>query len=74
MKLNARVAIYVDVEFETPEGFDPNDYDADLLIDRAFELCPEPYDTVAGRVIGADGYEVLSIWDEYCEKCFYVSY
>ena len=68
---NARVAIYCDVEIEVPDNFDSENYDADDLIDKALENTPEPYDTRAGRVVEACGYEVLSIWDEENDKCLY---
>lgn len=68
---NARVAIYCDVEIEVPDDFDYDNYDADDLIDKAFENTPEPYDTRAGRVVEACGYEVISIWDEEKDVCLY---
>ena len=68
---NARVAIYCDVEIEVPDDFDYNNYDTDNLIDKAFEKTPEPYDTHAGRIVEAAGYEILSIWDEKYDVCLY---
>lgn len=68
---NARVAIYCDVEVEVPDDFDYDNYDADDLIDKVFEKTPEPYDTNAGRVVEACGYEVMSIWDEENDVCLY---
>ena len=68
---NARVAIYCDVEIEVDDNFDYDNYDTDSLIDKAFEKTPEPYDTNAGRVVEAAGYEVLSIWDEKYDVCLY---
>ena len=70
--LNARVAIYCDVEVEVPDDFDYYDsYDTDSLMDRVFENTPEPYDSKAGRVVEACGYEILSIWDEKDDVCLY---
>jgi hypothetical protein len=69
--LNARVAIYCDVEIKVDDNFDFKNYDADELIDKALENAPEPYDYHLGRVVEPDGYEVLSIWDEDLTTCFY---
>lgn len=68
---NARVAIFCDVEIEVPDDFDYNNYDTDDLINKTFEKTPEPYDTNAGRVVEAAGYEVMSIWDEENDVCLY---
>ena len=68
---NARVAIYCDVEIEVDDNFDYDNYDADTLIEQALENTPEPYDTRAGRVVEAAGYEVLSIWDDEQDKCIF---
>ena len=70
---NARVAIYCDVEFEAPDGFDSNNYTSDELDDlmqKALENTPELYNTHAGRVYPSDYYEVLSIWDNE-DNCIY---
>lgn len=71
MTFSARVAIYCDVEIEVDNNFDFHNYDADELIDKAFEKTPEPYDPHCGRVVEAAGYEVLSIWDEENDICLY---
>lgn len=68
---NARVAIYCDVEIEVPDDFDYDNYDADDLIDKAFEKTPEPYDTNASKAFEVCGYEVISIWDEEKDLCLY---
>lgn len=64
--LNARVAIYCDVEIKVDDDFDFNNYSTGKLINKAIENAPELSCT------GDDvEYEVLSIWDEDLDKCLY---
>ena len=66
-KFNARVAIFCDVEVEMPDTFDSENFESeefDVLMDKIFKATPEPYDTQAGRVVEACGYEIMSVWDE----------
>lgn len=68
--LNARVAIYCDVEIKVDDDFDFDNYDADNLIDKALENASNLYN--CGEIIrDVDYYEVLSIWDEDLTKCLY---
>ena len=68
--LNARVAIYCDVEIKVDDDFDFDNYDTDSLIDKALENAPNLYN--CDEIIrDVDYYEVLSIWDEDLTKCLY---
>ena len=69
--LNARCAIYIDIPIEVPDDFDCFNCDVDGLIDKAWSAMPEPYDPKAGRVVAADAYEVLSIWDDDNNHCVF---
>lgn len=67
---NARVAIYCDVPIEVPDDFDYENYDADELIEKAFDKTPELYNPNTGHPERNFEVEVVSIWDEE-DNCLY---
>lgn len=70
----ARVAIYCDVDIETEDSFDAENYDSDeldALFAKAFENAPELCDKNSKKPVEDCGYEVLSIWDDEKHRCIF---